>query len=87
MKEKNLTVNDKVGFHARTASLFAKKAMQFSADVKVLFNQKEVNGKSMLSIMSLGVKQGMEVKVKAEGADEQQALDALAQLVENNFES
>lgn len=86
MEEKILVVKDKVGLHARTASVFAKKAMEFKSEIKVIFNNREVNGKSMLNIMSLGVKQGMEIKIRVNGEDELQTVNSLIQLVENNFE-
>jgi phosphocarrier protein HPr len=86
MLERTIAVKDKIGLHARTASLFAKKAMQFTSEIKIFFNNKEANGKSMLSILSLGVTYGMEIKIRISGGDEQKTADSLVQLIENNFE-
>lgn len=80
-----VTVTDEIGFHARTASLFAKKAGGFESTIQVSFNGKTVNGKSMLAIMTLGVKNNASVEISADGADESAALEALLELVKNNF--
>lgn len=85
MTKENVTVKDKIGFHARTASLFAKKAGAFSSDVKIAFKDKEVNAKSMLKIMSLGVKFNDIIEIMAEGDDEQHAIETLTKLVKDNF--
>jgi len=85
MEERTVTVKDKIGLHARTSSLFSKKAMMFASEVKIVFGQKEANGKSMLAIMSLGVKHGMEIKIKVNGEDEKKTAELLAEFVENNF--
>jgi phosphotransferase system HPr (HPr) family protein len=86
MLERTIIVKDKVGLHARTASLFAKRALLFNSEIKVVFNNKVANGKSMLSILSLGVAHGKEIKISANGEDEQKTVDSLVQLIENNFE-
>ncbi len=85
MAKEKVTVTDEIGFHARTASLFAKKASVFNSNVQVSFNGKTVNGKSMLAIMTLGVKSNATVEVSADGDDETEALKALIDLVQNNF--
>lgn len=85
MIEKTLVLNDPIGFHARTASLFAKSASSFEAEVLVYFNDKKANGKSMLSLMSLGVKSKQEIRIETNGVDEAMALDRLSNLVTSNF--
>lgn len=80
-----VTVTDEIGFHARTASLFAKKVGGFNSTIQVSFNGKTVNGKSMLAIMTLGVKSNASVEISAEGDDEKEALQALIDFVKNNF--
>jgi len=87
MTKDTVTVTDEIGFHARTASLFAKKAGGFNSNVQVSFNGKTVNGKSMLAIMTLGVKSNASVEISAEGDDEKEALQALSDFVKNNFNS
>ena len=78
-------MNDPFGFHAQTASLFAKTASSFEAEVLVYFNDKKANGKSMLSLMSLGVKSKQEIRIETNGVDEATALDRLSNLVTSNF--
>lgn len=87
MVKDTVTVTDKIGFHARTASLFAKKAGRFNSAIQVSYNGKIVNGKSMLAIMTLGVKSNAAVEISAEGDDEKEALQALTDMVKNNFNS
>ncbi len=83
MIKKDVTVIDKIGFHARTASLFAKEAAGFSCNVKIEFNNK--SGKSTLSIMTLGVKSNDNITVITEGIDEEAAMTSLVKMIENNF--
>ena len=71
MKTIKIQINDKIGFHARTASIFSKNASKFKSVINIEFKGKKVNGKSMLSIMSLGVKTGDSVILSCEGQDEE----------------
>jgi phosphocarrier protein len=87
MIKDTVVVIDKIGFHARTASLFAKKAGEFKSSIQISFNDKTVNGKSMLAIMTLGVKSETAVEITVDGQDEKQALSALVDLIDNNFNS
>ena len=91
MKESKIVVNNKVGLHARPASLFVQEAAKFSSDIKVSCQdpdtgeQREANAKSILGILTLGVFKGTEIHIQAEGDDEDVAVDALVSLVENDF--
>jgi len=91
MKEAKVVVNNKVGLHARPAALFVQTASKFQSDVNVSCpDPKEdklrtANAKSILGILTLGVFQGVEITVKADGEDEEEAVKALVALVENNF--
>jgi phosphotransferase system HPr (HPr) family protein len=88
MKKADLTVANKVGLHARPAALFVKTASQFGSDVKVrnvTGGGEYVNAKSILKILSIGVSQNHQIEVTAEGADEDQAVAALTELVQSNF--
>ena len=87
MIEKIIEIKDKIGFHARTSSLFAKKASTFQAEIFIEFNDKKGNGKSTLSLMTLGVKGQDVVKIYANGIDEIKALETLEELIKNNFKS
>jgi len=85
-REITVVVKDKTGFHTRTAALFAKQAAAFECAVRVLGpNGKEANGKSMLGLMSLGVKSNVPIVIAAEGADADEAAASLGKLVESHF--
>jgi phosphocarrier protein len=91
MKESKIVVDNKVGLHARPASLFVQAATKFKSDINVYCQDPETkedrnaNAKSILGILTLGVFQGMEITIKAEGEDEGAAVDALVALVEDDF--
>jgi phosphocarrier protein HPr len=85
MPEISVTLTNKTGLHARPAGAFVKTAKQFQSDVKALHNGKEANAKSILSVLALGAEQGSTLSLKAEGADAQQALDALSELIHGKF--
>ena len=87
MKKIKIQINDKVGFHARTASIFSKEADKFKSIVNIEFENKKVNGKSMLSIMSLGIKTNDSIILSCEGEDEQISINHLKNLIDNNFNS
>jgi phosphotransferase system HPr (HPr) family protein len=83
-----LTVNHSVGLHARPAAQFVQTASQFESEITVANKTKEsdpVNAKSILNVLTLGVHQGYEIEITADGADAGKALKALEQLVADNF--
>jgi phosphotransferase system HPr (HPr) family protein len=88
MEKIRLTVNHSVGLHARPAAQFVKAASGFQADISVA-NTTEggdpVDAKSILSVLTLGVQQGYEIEITADGLDATEALKALTELVESNF--
>jgi len=81
MVEVNITVQNKNGLHARPAALFVQKANQFSSDIIIVKGNKEVSGKSIMGVISLGAGRGSEILIKAVGEDAQQAVDALIELL------
>ena len=88
MKSTQIVVMDPVGLHARPAALFVKLAGRFSSNVSirnVSTSGKWANAKSILSVLTCGVKQGDTIEVKTEGADEAEAVEALEKLVASNF--
>lgn len=85
MPEISLVINHEVGLHARPASLFVQTAGKFSSDVQVIHGEKKANAKSILSVLALGAQQGAELRIIAQGEDEQETLEALKQLVMSNF--
>lgn len=85
MPEITVVVNSKVGLHARPASLFVQTAGKYSSDIKVKHGERSANAKSILNVLTLGVNQGAEITIEAEGADAPEALAALRDLVNANF--
>ncbi len=83
--ETRLTIHHPAGLHARPASKFVETAQRFKCDISVTFSGEKVNAKSILNILSLGVEQGDEVIIRAEGGDAQEAIETLTQLVEEDF--
>ena len=80
-----LKIDNKTGLHARPAALFAKEASAFQSTITILKGEKNVNAKSIISIMGLGVKQGDSLLLKVEGPDAEEAAAALEKLVANKF--
>jgi phosphotransferase system HPr (HPr) family protein len=85
MPEVTLVIKNKVGLHARPAVLFVKAAQAYQSDIKVVKRGAEGNAKSFKALLALAVNQHDEVVVRAEGADADAALAALAKLVADNF--
>jgi phosphotransferase system HPr (HPr) family protein len=71
--------------HARPAFLFAQLAGKFAANIVVVKGNERIDGKSILSILTLAAEQGTKLKIEAVGRDAQEALEALVQLVEQGF--
>lgn len=85
MLEITLTIQHKVGLHARPAALFVQTAKQFDSDIRVTHDERKANAKSILNVLTLGAGHGADIIVCAEGKDAEQALIALGTLVESNF--
>ena len=88
MTEATIQVKNKVGLHARPASLFVQTAAKFSSKIKVknlTTNGNFVDAKSIIMVLTLGVMKDHEVVIQTEGADADAALGALSALIENNF--
>ena len=85
MLERTVTLGSKSGLHARPAAIFVQKAKEFQSQVTVAKNDKAVNGKSILSILTLGAKQGDQVVLKVNGDDAQAAVKKLATLLEEDL--
>jgi catabolite repression HPr-like protein len=81
MSKRPVVVKLRTGLHARPAALFVHEANKFSSEVFVEKDEKKVNAKSIMGIMSLAISSGTEVVISAEGADSEQAVNALAVLV------
>lgn len=81
MIEKEVTVVPEEGLHARPAARFVKMAKGYSSDIKVIKDGNEANAKSSLNLMTLGATQGDALIIRADGDDEQEAVEALAELI------
>ncbi len=86
MVERTFTLNNASGLHARPASLFVQTVQKYpGTEVQVRKGDKEVNARSLLSILSLGVSKGDTLTVRCDGPQESEALDALTTLIEGGF--
>ena len=86
MVTKELTIINKLGIHARPAAQFVKLASKFDADIVVEKDGEEVDGKSIRGWMMRAVGSGAKITITAEGKDEQEALNALEDLISRKFE-
>ena len=84
MYSKDVMVQNQVGLHARPATFFIQKANEFRSSIWIE-KERRVNAKSLLGILSLGIIGGTQIKIIADGADEQAAVNALVELVESGF--
>jgi phosphocarrier protein len=82
---KDVDVKNQVGLHARPATFFIQKANEYKSSIWVEKEERRVNAKSLLGILSLGIVEGSSIKIIADGADEQLAVDGLVKLVEGGF--
>lgn len=82
----NVTINNNVGLHARPATFFIQKANSYKCSIWVEKDDRRVNAKSLLGVLSLGIVQGMSVTLIADGADEQEAVEGLCALVASGFQ-
>jgi phosphocarrier protein HPr len=85
MVERRVTVVNAHGIHARPAAEIVKTAARFSSSIKLEKDGLEVNGKSIMGVMMLAAECGSEVIIRAEGADADAAVDALAELITSRF--
>ena len=83
--KREATIINKLGLHARAAARFVTVASGFEADIRVLRGDKEVNGKSIMGMMMLAATKGVCLEIYATGADAEQALDCLEDLVRQRF--
>lgn len=81
MIEKTYTIISDEGLHARPASKLVGAVSPFSADVKMLYKEREVNLKSIMGVMSLGVSKGHTIKITADGSDEASLMDKVEELI------
>ena len=85
MLQKDFAIVNKLGLHARASALFVKTASRFTSDVKLSKKGVEVNGKSIMGIMMLAASKGITVSLTVDGADEEEALQVIGDLIANGF--
>ena len=85
MKKLTLTIVNRLGLHARASAKLTKLAGSFASEIHISRNSRRVNAKSIMGVMMLAAGIGSEVELEAVGADEDEALDALAALVNDRF--
>ena len=82
---KDVVVQNQVGLHARPASFFIQKANEYNSSIWVEKEERRVNAKSLLGVLSLGIVGGTSIRIIADGSDEEQAVLGLVTLVESGF--
>jgi phosphotransferase system HPr (HPr) family protein len=86
VKEIQLTVNNETGLHSRPADLFVRTAKLHEANVYVYKGEKWADAKNIIKVILLNVSQGDEVRITAEGPDEERAIEELQTLIESDFQ-
>lgn len=81
-KEKLVKVKNKTGLHARPASQFVQQAGKFDSNINIVYEEREINAKSIMGLLSLGISQNKEILIKAEGEDAEQAVASLSEFIE-----
>ena len=85
MVSKEVVISNQVGLHARPATFFIQKANEYKCSIWVEKDERRVNAKSLLGVLSLGITKGTAITLLADGSDEKEAVAALSELVSGNF--
>lgn len=85
MISKEVIINNQVGLHARPATFFIQKANEFKSSIWIEKEDRRVNAKSLLGVLSLGIVKGTAVSIVADGADEKEAIMTLSELIDSDF--
>jgi phosphocarrier protein len=85
MVKREVTITNNIGLHARPATFFIQKANTYHSSVWVEKDDRRVNAKSLLGVLSLGIAKGMTITLIADGQDEVGAIDGLVELIETGF--
>ena len=86
MLSEQITIINKLGLHARAASKLVNCASQFECEIFITHNNNRVNAKSIMGVMMLAASKGTEITLEADGVDEQEALQAIVDLIQNRFD-
>lgn len=84
--EKEITVVNRFGLHMRPAAIFARNARRFQSDVRIVKNGNEVDGKSVMGLLSLSATQGANLRIQIQGRDAKTAMRELQQLAQADFD-
>lgn len=85
MQKTNVTITVAIGLHARPAAQFVQTAKRMQSDIRLKHGEKQANAKSIMQVLTLGVKQFGELEITAEGPDEEAAIQTLTALVKSDF--
>jgi phosphocarrier protein HPr len=85
MVEREVLIQNKLGLHARPAAEVVKIATRFRSDITICRDDLEVNGKSIMGVMMLAAEHGSTLTLRAQGPDEEEAVEALADLIKSKF--
>ena len=85
MVSEQLTVVNKAGFHMRPANLFVQAMTRFQSNITIVFNDRDIDGKSIMNVMAACMKQGTEIEIRCEGPDEVEMLRTAAELVRSGL--
>ena len=86
MIKREMTIVNNIGLHARPATFFIQKANSFKSSIWIEKDDRKVNAKSLLGVLSLGIAKGMTIVLVADGQDEELAIEGLTDLINNGFE-
>ena len=85
MGSKEVVISNQVGLHARPATFFIQKANEYKCSIWVAQDERRVNAKSLLGVLSLGIVKGTPITIIADGSDEEEAVAALTALIASDF--
>ncbi len=86
MITKEVKISNAIGLHARPATFFIQKANTYNSSIWVAKDDRKVNAKSLLGVLSLGIAKGMTIVLVADGVDEELAIEGLTDLINTGFE-
>lgn len=85
MVEREITIMNKLGLHARPAAQLVQNASKFESEIKLKRHNLEVNAKSIMGVMMLAAELGSKITIMAEGPDEKEAVEAIALVIKSKF--
>lgn len=85
--EREVTIKNKTGLHARPAAMFVQKANKYESDIKILKDDQEVNGKSIMGILMLAAERGSKIKIIISGSDAEKAMGELADALSGEIDT